>query len=58
MRSRLPAGPVYLGIPTDLLSQAVSDSHRPGAAARPFAKPPRPTVLRACELLRAAPAGR
>ena len=48
-----PSGPVYLGIPTDLLSQAVSDSpvQAPGATVR---EAPEADVLRACELLAGA----
>ncbi len=49
-----PTGPVYLGIPTNLLSQPVSDDpvSSPAAAASPSLSPP--AIDRACELLASA----
>ena len=35
LAQRAPSGPVYLGIPTDLLSQAHDQGARPGSAANP-----------------------
>lgn len=48
-----PTGPVYLGIPTDLLSESVSSRSRPPASADGSPRPvlPPAAVERACELL-------
>ncbi len=51
-----PTGPVYLGVPTDLLSREVSERERAPVTAAPETGPPvSPAALdQACELLAAA----
>ena len=49
-----PTGPVYLGIPTNLLSQPVPSDATPSPRPRSRPVPPAAAVGRACELLASA----